>query len=154
MDNGYDVEVMHKARAFLKATTQLQQSESAVKSAQIENLKAGAELEKAFKDLLIAPLSEVPERYVHVDGKTLRITGGGVYVIEVIGLGANTALDVENLAKALHEAGREAVARNCVVRRDVPNKGFIEWNDLDMPAREGRFIQARWLLERFIFSSR
>lgn len=60
----------------------------------------------------------------------------------------NEELTVEELAKELHEAGREAVEKNCIVRRDVPTKGFIEWNDLDELAKEGRLIQARFLIKR------
>jgi hypothetical protein len=55
----------------------------------------------------------------------------------------------EELAKELHEAGRKAVEMNCVVRRDIPVKGFIEWDQLDEPAREGRRIQADYLLGKF-----
>jgi hypothetical protein len=57
--------------------------------------------------------------------------------------------DVLDLATCLHEAGREAVEKNLVVRRDVPSNGFIEWTDLSDEAREGRILQARWLLKMF-----
>lgn len=53
------------------------------------------------------------------------------------------------LAKILHEAGREAVEKNCVVRKDIPVKRFLEWDELDDAAKQGRIIQARYLLERF-----
>jgi hypothetical protein len=58
----------------------------------------------------------------------------------------------ETLAKALHEAGREAVAKRATVAHSalgVQTNNFIEWDDLTLEAREGRFIQAGWLLERF-----
>jgi len=60
----------------------------------------------------------------------------------------NEELAVEELAKELHEAGREAVEKNCIVRRDIPTKGFIEWEELDDMAKEGRLIQARFLIKR------
>ena len=53
------------------------------------------------------------------------------------------------VAKMLHEAAREAVKQNLVVRTDVPNNGFIEWDQLADAAREGRFISARFILERY-----
>jgi hypothetical protein len=55
-------------------------------------------------------------------------------------------MTVEDLAKELHESAREAVAKNLVVRTDVPNSGFIEWDDLTEPARDGRRVQATALL--------
>jgi hypothetical protein len=62
-------------------------------------------------------------------------------------------LDVEEFAKALHEAGRAAVeAGNTVAAEKFGEKTrtFIEWDDLTETAREGRRIQARWFKERFI----
>ena len=56
------------------------------------------------------------------------------------------------LAKILHEAGREAVEKNCVVRKDIPIKRFLEWDELDDAAKHGRIIQARYLLDRFIIA--
>ena len=62
-------------------------------------------------------------------------------------------MDIESLAKILHEAGREAVLKGCVVRKDLsPPKGFIEWEEMDEPGREGRRIQARYLLQRYNIS--
>jgi hypothetical protein len=52
---------------------------------------------------------------------------------------------IEALARLLHEAGREAVARGLVVRTDVPIRPFIEWDGLTGEAREGRRVQARFL---------
>jgi hypothetical protein len=54
---------------------------------------------------------------------------------------------VEKLAQLLHEAGREAVARGLVVRTDVPVRPFVEWPDLAEFAREGRRVQARYLID-------
>jgi hypothetical protein len=56
-------------------------------------------------------------------------------------------MTIEELAKILHEAGREAVQKNCLV--NPSSKGFIEWGDLNDQAKEGRRIQARYLLERY-----
>lgn len=60
-----------------------------------------------------------------------------------------TQINEVELAKMMHEAAREAVTKGLVVRRDVPNNGFIEWDQLDDAAREGRLIQARFLLAQY-----
>ena len=55
--------------------------------------------------------------------------------------------DVEILAKELHEAGRKAVETGATVN---PTGGrFLEWDEITEQAREGRRIQARYLLEKF-----
>ena len=59
-------------------------------------------------------------------------------------------MSVEEFARILHEAGRQAVKENKVVRKDVPNKGFIEWDQLDKDAKEGRILQARWIMDRYL----
>ncbi len=59
------------------------------------------------------------------------------------------SIDVKTLARELHEAGREAVEKRLVVRDDVPVMPFVEWDAITENAREGRRIQARWLLERY-----
>ena len=59
---------------------------------------------------------------------------------------------VEEFAKVLHEAGREAVTKGATVAaKNFGEKGrtFIEWEELSDEAREGRRIQARYILERF-----
>lgn len=53
---------------------------------------------------------------------------------------------VEALGRILHEAGREAVEKKLIYRDDVPVKPFAEWEDLPEPAKEGRRLQARFLL--------
>jgi len=53
---------------------------------------------------------------------------------------------VEELAKALHESGREAVEKRLVYRSDLPVKPFCEWADLPEDAREGRRLMAGFLL--------
>lgn len=55
--------------------------------------------------------------------------------------------DVNRMARALHEAGREAVEKGATVN---PTGGhFIEWDELSDAAREVRRIQARNLLKRY-----
>ncbi len=57
-------------------------------------------------------------------------------------------MDIETLAKHLHEAGREAVMQNKVVSiSQAPT--FREWEQITEDAREGRRIQAKYLLARF-----
>lgn len=66
-------------------------------------------------------------------------------------------MDVETLAKALHEAGRAAVLANKVHKKDGAPVGairFFEWDEISEDAREGRRIQARWLLVRYIIIPR
>jgi hypothetical protein len=55
--------------------------------------------------------------------------------------------EIEALAKVLHLAGKEAVLRGATV---IPNpmQGFLEWNEISEGAKEGRRIQARYLLDR------
>jgi hypothetical protein len=59
-----------------------------------------------------------------------------------------TLVTIEELARALHEAGREAVQGGYVVNV-VKGQPFFEWDELPEPAKEGRRIQARWLMERY-----
>lgn len=66
-------------------------------------------------------------------------------------------LQVEEFAKALHEAGRAAVeAGNTVAAEKFGEKTrtFIEWDDLTELAREGRRIQARWFQKRYVVMKR
>ena len=67
------------------------------------------------------------------------------------------SVNSELLAKALHEAGREAVMNNKVLKKDGAPIGkiiFIEWDNLPEHAKEGRRIQARFLLEHFYITQR
>jgi len=60
---------------------------------------------------------------------------------------------IEDLAKELHEAGREAVEKGATVAADKfgeKTRTFMGWNDITENSREGRRIQARYLLERYI----
>lgn len=58
-------------------------------------------------------------------------------------------MTIEQLAKVLHEAGREAVEKNKIVHEENPI-AFIEWDALSENAREGRYIQARYLLGKYV----
>lgn len=62
--------------------------------------------------------------------------------------GASAIPSAEELARALHEAGREAVEKGAVINK-VPGQPFFEWDEITEQAREGRRIQARYLLERY-----
>ena len=66
-------------------------------------------------------------------------------------------IDVEMLAKELHEAGRQAVLAGATVAAEKfgeKTRSFIEWEDLPEQAREGRRIQAMWLLDRYVIVSK
>lgn len=62
-------------------------------------------------------------------------------------------MDIETLSKALHEAGREAVEKKAVVNPNTHSK-FLEWDELEEHMKEGRRIQARYLLEHFAISNK
>lgn len=55
---------------------------------------------------------------------------------------------IEELAKILHESGREAVEKRLIYRDDLPVKPFAEWDELHEPAREGRRSMARYLYSK------
>lgn len=55
-------------------------------------------------------------------------------------------MDVERLARILHESGRAAVEAGKVVNR-IPGQPFLGWDAITEDAREGRRMQARYLLE-------
>lgn len=56
------------------------------------------------------------------------------------------AEQVEDLARILHESGREAVSKKLVYRDDLPVKPFCEWCHLPNAAKEGRRLQAQYLV--------
>jgi len=56
---------------------------------------------------------------------------------------------VEKLAQDLHEAGREAVEKAMVVAKLPQYRRFLEWDEIDEDAKEGRRIQACWLLKHY-----
>jgi hypothetical protein len=57
---------------------------------------------------------------------------------------------VVEVAKLLHESGREAVARGCVYMKggEIVPRPFCEWDDLPRDAIEGRMMMARFLLRK------
>jgi hypothetical protein len=62
-------------------------------------------------------------------------------------------MTIEDLAKELHEAGREAVEKGATVAADKfgeKTRTFMGWDEITENAREGRRIQAKYLLERYI----
>ena len=59
-------------------------------------------------------------------------------------------IDAEFLAKELHEAGREAVEKGTTV--NPAGDKFLEWDEITEEAREGRRIQAKYLLDRYTIS--
>lgn len=59
---------------------------------------------------------------------------------------------IEYLARHLHEAGRAAVLQNKVHKTDGAPIGkiiFKEWDEISEDAKEGRRIQARYLMNQF-----
>ena len=60
-------------------------------------------------------------------------------------------MNIEELAKELHEAGREAVEKGATVESEhfSYTQNFLTWEDISENAREGRRIQARYLLSRY-----
>lgn len=58
-------------------------------------------------------------------------------------------LSIEDLAKELHESGREAVEKRKVVVKNPKFAKFLEWDEITEDAREGRRIQARYLCRNF-----
>lgn len=66
-------------------------------------------------------------------------------------------MEIEKLAKELHEAGREAVLKKKTVVASLglktPSK-FLEWDEIHEDAKEGRRIQARYLLAKYKIEER
>lgn len=61
-------------------------------------------------------------------------------------------MEVEDLAMDLHEAGRAAVeAGNTVAAEKFgeQTRKFLEWDEITEPAKDGRRIQAKYLLARY-----
>jgi hypothetical protein len=61
-------------------------------------------------------------------------------------------IDMEILAMALHEAGREAVETGATVAAEKfgeQTRKFLCWEEITENARDGRHIQARYLLQKF-----
>ena len=61
-------------------------------------------------------------------------------------------MDIEQLAKELHEAGRDAVEKGATVAADKfgeKTRVFMGWDEISENAKEGRRLQAKYLLERY-----
>lgn len=102
--------------------------------------------------------AEKPPALVVVDDRCICFDGATRGLVEKImnfkpyREAAKTMLDVETLAKELHEAGRKAVEAGATVAQEHHKDKvfpFIEWDDLTEHAREGLRIQARHLLGKF-----
>ena len=66
-------------------------------------------------------------------------------------------IPIEELARELHEAGRAAVEAGATVAAEKfgeKTRKFLEWDEITEPAREGRRIQARYLLARYNITSK
>ncbi len=97
--------------------------------------------------------AEKPPALVVVDDRCICFDGATRGLVEKIRNfkpyreAAKNMIDVETLAKELHEAGRAAVESGATVN---PTGGrFLEWDEITEHAREGRRIQARHLLAKF-----
>jgi len=55
---------------------------------------------------------------------------------------------IEELARELHEAGREAVEKKAMVNPNT-HTHFLEWDELEPHMKEGRLIQARYLCAKY-----
>jgi len=60
---------------------------------------------------------------------------------------------VEELAMNLHEAAREAVNKQKLLKK-FEGERFFEWNEISEDAREGRRIIARYLLRQYYIFER
>ena len=54
-------------------------------------------------------------------------------------------MKIDELAKILHESGREAVEKKAMVNPNT-HSHFLEWDELEEHMKEGRRIQARFLI--------
>jgi hypothetical protein len=64
-------------------------------------------------------------------------------------------IDREILAKELHEASRQSVLQgNTVAAEKWGSKTFIEWDDCSENVKEGRRIQADYLLSKYYIHSK
>ena len=56
----------------------------------------------------------------------------------------------EELARLLHDSGREAVAQRKIYRSDLPVKPFAKWDELDQNTKDGRMLMADFLIKRSV----
>lgn len=62
-------------------------------------------------------------------------------------------VNVIELAKALHEAGKEAVMNNWTVNPSFSGV-FLNWDEISMDAQKGRISQATFLIQSFLITKR
>jgi sugar phosphate isomerase/epimerase len=77
---------------------------------------------------------------------------GPITICEQATVTVTAAVDVETLARDLHEAGREAVEKGATVaaaHHGEKTRTFLGWDEITEEARDGRRIQARWLLDHY-----
>lgn len=75
----------------------------------------------------------------------LKMIGGEIDMIAA-------CTNIEYLAKELHKAGRAAVEQGNTVAAEKfgeQTRKFIEWEELTEPAKDGRRIQAVYLLQKY-----
>lgn len=75
----------------------------------------------------------------------LRLVGSELDVIAA-------CTNIEDLAKELHEAGRAAVEQGATVAAGSfgeKARKFLEWDDITEEARDGRRMQATYLLQKY-----
>ena len=68
-----------------------------------------------------------------------------------------TEINVETLARELHESGREAVESGQTVAAQNfgdETRRFLEWHEISEKARDGRRVQARYLIKHFLICRR
>ena len=61
-------------------------------------------------------------------------------------------IGIEKIAREIHNSAREAVLTGATVAHDKFGenaKKFTEWDELSENAREGKIMQAKYLLERY-----
>lgn len=57
-------------------------------------------------------------------------------------------IQTDEIARLVHESGREAVEKRQIYRDDLPVKPFAEWAELTPQAQEGRRMMARYLISK------
>ena len=77
--------------------------------------------------------------------------------LEIIPMSCQGSIDAETLARELHEAGRAAVEAGATVAAEKfgeQTRKFLEWDEITEIARDGRRIQAEYLLHKFYIAPR
>jgi hypothetical protein len=66
---------------------------------------------------------------------------------DILSVDPTINIQVETLAKILHESGREAVEAGLTLHSI--SSDFVEWDDLPDKAKFGRILQASYLLRHY-----